>query len=161
MITLAKRGTLSAKGQARAFCLQESVIRKLWESLAQRYKDRAGGYTRIHKFGHRKGDNAPHAILELVDNPRDLRLALTAKAIGWELALRNLSKPGASRSSIDPEHVIRSTFREPQRPSILRQLTALNVRKLLSLGNAEEKLTFLTSEAREWMVGRIAYSQRH
>jgi len=40
-------------------------------------------YTRIHKFGFRLGDNAPMAILELVDNPHDIKLEITARAVGW------------------------------------------------------------------------------
>lgn len=49
-----------------------------------RYAERRSGYTRVHKFGIRKGDNADRAILELVDNPRDLKMEMTARAVAHE-----------------------------------------------------------------------------
>lgn len=76
---------MPAYQQANAFILQSQLVPKVFGSLAQRYAERPGGYTRIHKFGNRPGDNAPHAILELVDNPRDLRFEMTARSVGWEL----------------------------------------------------------------------------
>ncbi|KZT43753.1 ribosomal protein L17, partial [Sistotremastrum suecicum HHB10207 ss-3] len=81
MITLGKRGTACSTTRVRAFCLDTNAVKKLTGPLAERYRDRPGGYTRIHKFGNRPGDNAPNAILELVDNPRDLRFAITSRAL--------------------------------------------------------------------------------
>lgn len=66
MITLAKKGDLSARRQALAFIYDESVVKKLFENIAPRYAERNGGYTRVIKTGLRKGDAAPMAILELV-----------------------------------------------------------------------------------------------
>lgn len=66
MITLAKQGTLHSRRQAAAFIRDKAVLTKLFDELAQKYKDRQGGYTRIIKFGFRKGDNAPVSIIELV-----------------------------------------------------------------------------------------------
>ena len=86
---MGKKGDLPAYNRAQAFILEPEVLPKLFGPLAKRYAERVGGYTRVHKFGNRPGDNAPHAILELVDNPRDLRFEMTARSIGWEL----LSKP--------------------------------------------------------------------
>ncbi len=82
---MGKKGDNSAHTRASAFLLKPDTITKLFSTFAKRYADRPGGYTRIHKFGNRQGDNAPHAILELVDNPRDLRWEMTSRAIGWEL----------------------------------------------------------------------------
>jgi large subunit ribosomal protein L17 len=67
MITLAKKGTLHSRRQAAAFIRDRVVIKKLFDEIAQKYKDRPGGYTRIIKFGFRKGDNAPVSIIELVE----------------------------------------------------------------------------------------------
>jgi large subunit ribosomal protein L17 len=67
MITLAKRGTLHSRRQAAAFIRDRAVLKKLFDEIAQKYKDRPGGYTRIIKFGFRKGDNAPVSIIELVE----------------------------------------------------------------------------------------------
>lgn len=67
MITLAKKGTLHSRRQAAAFIRDKAVLKKLFDEIAQKYKDRQGGYTRIIKFGFRKGDNAPVSIIELVE----------------------------------------------------------------------------------------------
>jgi large subunit ribosomal protein L17 len=66
MITLAKRGDLHARRQVAAFIRDESVTKKLFDTIAPQYSDRPGGYTRILKMGPRKGDAAPMAIIELV-----------------------------------------------------------------------------------------------
>lgn len=66
MITLAKKGTLQARRQAAAFIKDKDVLKKLFSELAEKYKDRPGGYTRIIKMGYRKGDNAPLSLIEIV-----------------------------------------------------------------------------------------------
>ncbi len=69
MITLGKRGDLHARRQAVAFIRSNEVIKRLFSVYAERYKVRQGGYTRILKLEPRPGDNAPMAIVELVDRP--------------------------------------------------------------------------------------------
>ena len=66
MITLAKKGQLNNRRQALAFLRDNEVVSKLFSTLADRYKDRNGGYTRIVKIGQRKGDGALEVVLELV-----------------------------------------------------------------------------------------------
>lgn len=72
MITLGKRGDLTARRQAAAFLYNQkaskdqSVIQKLFDDVAARYEDRQGGYTRVLKLGPRQGDGAKMAIIELV-----------------------------------------------------------------------------------------------
>jgi large subunit ribosomal protein L17 len=67
LITLAKRGSLHARRQAIAQLKDEVLVEKLFDVIAKRYADRKGGYTRVLKAGFRYGDNAPLAIIELVD----------------------------------------------------------------------------------------------
>jgi len=66
MITLGKRGDLHARRQALAFVTEESVVSDLFETIAPKYADRNGGYTRIMRVGPRRGDAAELAIIELV-----------------------------------------------------------------------------------------------
>ena len=66
MLTLAKRGDLHARRQALAYIMDEDVVKKLFDEIAPKYKDRQGGYTRIIKKGFRQGDAAPIVIIELV-----------------------------------------------------------------------------------------------
>ena len=69
MITLAKRGDLHARRQALAFMTDETVVRKLFETIAPKYKERQGGYTRVLKLGPRQGDAALMAILNWCNEP--------------------------------------------------------------------------------------------
>ena len=67
LITLAKKGGLSNRRLANSRLQDDVQLTKLFDVLAERYKDRNGGYTRVLKAGFRHGDNAPVAVLELVD----------------------------------------------------------------------------------------------
>src|SRR3974390_2124754 len=67
LITLGKRGDLHARRQAVAKIRDLAMVKKLFEVLGPRYKDRQGGYTRVLKAGFRYGDSAPVAVIELVD----------------------------------------------------------------------------------------------
>ncbi|MEE8402244.1 MAG: 50S ribosomal protein L17, partial [Candidatus Hydrothermarchaeaceae archaeon] len=67
MITLGKRDNLHSRRRALSIIRRKSVVHKLFDSLAPRYADRNGGFTRIIRLGFRKGDTAEIAIIELVD----------------------------------------------------------------------------------------------
>lgn len=67
MITLCKRGDLHSMRLAASYIREKSVVTKLFSSIAPRYMDRPGGYTRIIKLGIRQGDTAPISMIELVE----------------------------------------------------------------------------------------------
>jgi len=67
MITLAKRGDLNSRRQVLKVIHDRKIVAKLFETIAPRYQEREGGYTRIMRLNPRVGDNAPMAIIELVE----------------------------------------------------------------------------------------------
>jgi len=67
LITLAKKGDLASRRRAISKIRDEDAVKKLFAVMGERYKDRQGGYTRVLKAGFRFGDNAPIAVIELVD----------------------------------------------------------------------------------------------
>ena len=67
LVTLGKRGDLHARRQAIAQMRDVAMVKKLFDVIGPRYKDRNGGYTRVLKAGFRYGDNAPVAVIEFVD----------------------------------------------------------------------------------------------
>ena len=73
LITLGKKGGLSMRRQAISEMRDKDQVKKLFDTLAPRYKDRQGGYTRIIKAGFRYGDNAPMAVIEFVDRDVDAK----------------------------------------------------------------------------------------
>ncbi|KAF8140181.1 mitochondrial ribosomal protein L17 [Boletus edulis] len=107
IITLGKKGTETSYRRAQGFLLKPEFLSKLFTTFAQRYKERPGGYTRVVQIDHRKGDNAPMALLELVDNPRDFKLEMTARAVGRELLtdkLRWKTPRGVLNNSVVDAH---------------------------------------------------------
>jgi large subunit ribosomal protein L17 len=67
MVTLARTGTLPARRKVLTMVSDKEIVRRLFDEIAPRFMDRPGGYTRVLKLGRRHGDNAPMAIIELVD----------------------------------------------------------------------------------------------
>ncbi|GAM39102.1 50S ribosomal protein [Talaromyces pinophilus] len=104
LITLGKRNTEHARRRAQSiFYTPHELLPKLFGPLRERYAERQGGYTRVLRVEPKKDDQAPSAILELVDGPKDMRFAITAKAIARQ---------------------------REQGIQTLNELTALNVRKV-------------------------------
>jgi large subunit ribosomal protein L17 len=73
LVTLAKRGDLHARRQAIASIRSLAGVKKLFETIGPRYKERAGGYTRVLKAGFRYGDSAAVAVIEFVDRDADAK----------------------------------------------------------------------------------------
>jgi len=82
IITLGKKGTIHARRQAFALLRDEGIVKKLFDEIAPRMKDRQGGYTRIYKVGWRAGDAAPLSLVELVSiaAPEEKKLSRMKKA---------------------------------------------------------------------------------
>jgi large subunit ribosomal protein L17 len=75
MITLGKHGTLAARRRALAYIRSRAVVKRLFDEIAPRFKDRPGGYTRTVKVGLRHGDAAPLSVIELTTRAADLERA--------------------------------------------------------------------------------------
>jgi len=73
LITLGRRGDLHARRLAMSQIRDEAMVKKLFEVLGPRYRDRPGGYCRVLKAGFRYGDNAAMAVIEFVDRDVDAR----------------------------------------------------------------------------------------
>ena len=73
LITLGKKGGLANRRLAIARLQDQDLVKKLFDELAERYKERTGGYVRVLKAGYRHGDNAPMAVIELVDRNEDAK----------------------------------------------------------------------------------------
>ena len=94
MVTLAKRETLHARRQVSAMVPDAEVVRRLFDTIAARFGDRQGGYTRIIRMGPRSGDVAPMVLLELVDRPEAPKEQSAAKGEKKEKAPRGESGAG-------------------------------------------------------------------
>ncbi|KAH9486856.1 50S ribosomal protein L17 [Psilocybe cubensis] len=169
IITMGKKGDNGARNRASAFLLKPTVLTKLFSTFAQRYAERPGGYTRIHKFGNRQGDNAPHAILELVDNPRDLKWEMTSRAVGWELLkdkLRTSSPDQLLNEGGDKAlQVLRSERNmSVEEKGVLRSTTRWNVQKILRYRD-QNAITELSKKASnyadELLATPLAYKSVH
>jgi large subunit ribosomal protein L17 len=79
MITLGKRDNLHARRQLVSYLMREPVAKKVFDTIAPRFADRKGGYSRIIKLGHRKGDGADLAIIELLGSELEVKKAERAE----------------------------------------------------------------------------------
>ncbi len=80
MITLGKRDSLHARRMVQSYVMRETVARKLFDTVAPKFADRNGGYSRIIKLGNRKGDGADMAIIELLGSELEVKKAERAAA---------------------------------------------------------------------------------
>jgi hypothetical protein len=103
LVTLAKKGDLLPAARLSRKVRNEDAVRKLFDVFADRYKDRNGGYTRVLKAGFRHGDNAPVAVLEMVDRDESAKGAAdkAATRLNSKLA-NNPRKEFSARKSKNP-----------------------------------------------------------
>lgn len=106
LITLAKRGDLHARRQALAIVREKDVVHKIFAEMPDRFKDIAGGYTRITKLGARPGDAAPISVIELVVSDKNKKPKVKRPA-----------KQDTSIQVIAPEQAsVEQTAAEPEPP---------------------------------------------
>jgi len=79
MITLGKRDSLHARRQVQSYLMRDGIAKSVFDTLAPRFADRNGGYSRIIKLGHRKGDGADLAIIELLGSELEVKKAQRAE----------------------------------------------------------------------------------
>jgi large subunit ribosomal protein L17 len=80
MITLGKRDSLHARRQVQSYMMRDGVAKKVFDTVAPKFADRKGGYSRIIKLGNRKGDGADMAIIELIGSELEVKKAERAAA---------------------------------------------------------------------------------
>ncbi|CAH7669607.1 ribosomal protein L17 [Phakopsora pachyrhizi] len=151
VITWSKYGleNIFFRRKAESYLMNWVQVRQhLFQNLAKRYENREGGYTRIHRIGYRTNDHAPLAVIELVDNPRDLKRDKVIRTVSRELALIELNKSvnsslrsGHRKPAKAPDSVWRNSPCESELQAkkaidemveLLPELTRLNLNKVLS-----------------------------
>lgn len=100
MITLGKKGQLNNRRQALSFLRDEEVVSKLFSTLAERYKNRNGGYTRVLHAGYRYGDCAEMAIIELVDRDVNAKGAADLARVAAEKAAAAAAEKNANAEAV-------------------------------------------------------------
>ena len=99
LVTLGKKGSLHHRRQAIAALHENDLVHKLFAAIAPRFKNRAGGYTRILKLGPRIGDGAPTALLEWVERPApEPEACPPVTCVFWGSGLQSAPRTLASQS---------------------------------------------------------------
>ena len=84
MVTLGKQNDLAARRRAFAALQSHEAVKKLFDEIAPRFKDRNGGYTRVIKFGHRRGDATMMSVIEFTGQEEQTKIKEAAQALGEE-----------------------------------------------------------------------------
>ena len=112
MITLGKKGDLHAMRQAAAYIRDKKVVTKLFATIAPRYQERSGGYTRIVKLGLRPGDNASLSMIELVEGPVEKKAP--PKAAPRKSSVKQAPGKEAQKTETAPPKKAKAEAEQPQ-----------------------------------------------
>ncbi|KFX92970.1 hypothetical protein O988_05567 [Pseudogymnoascus sp. VKM F-3808] len=119
LITLGKKNTEASKRRALSiFFTPHSLLPKLFGPLRERYAERPGGYTRVLRIEPLKADQAPSAILELVDGPKDMRFAMTART------LARVQEAGQEVNDMTAKNIMKVTRYRPDADGDLKRMVA-------------------------------------
>ncbi len=126
MITLGKKGDLASRRRAAAFVRDKDAVKKLFDELAERFKGREGGYTRIIKIGRRQGDNAPISQIEFLSadekpkktgkKTKKAKTPESAPKVEAKEAEATEEKPAEEESSTEPEAAAEENAEEGAEP---------------------------------------------
>lgn len=156
LITFAKRGDLSARRRVMTVVRDKGVVHVLFAEIGPRYQTRQGGYTRILKIGPRKGDNAPMAIIELVEPlPEQAVAEATAatKRAAKERATKATAAPAAEAVADEPAKADGSEAVEAESTEAVAEVDADTDAEVTSV---EEAAVDAEAEADESAVDREA-----
>jgi len=117
MITLGKKNTLHARRQAFALLRDETIVKKLFDQITPRLKDREGGYTRIYRLGWRQGDGAPLSLIELLSYVAPDKKKTTAKKAKEVLEKVSLKKKGKEEAKEGEKKGKGKKGKEAEKPS--------------------------------------------
>ena len=103
MVTLGKDGSLSARRRAMAFMRNKGAVTKLFGEVAERYRERNGGYTRVLKIGPRHGDCAPMSFIELVEGKETEAPTEKPKSVGKKLVTKAKNVVSKAKQTAKPK----------------------------------------------------------
>lgn len=137
-----RRGASQQLAHATGYVFARQETGPILQRLAERYAHRPGGYTRLHLHGHRPGDHAPRALLELVDNEKgDLKLEMTARAMARQLFLAGKRSKrnavGGSGSKQPVTTITPDNTPDPANDERFNDFTRSAITKLLRYGGGE------------------------